>query len=228
MKIVISLGGSLLTADFSSENLRRFTNIIKEISDKSYRLIVVVGGGKIAREYIKISGSFEVPDFKKDYVAIKITQANAALFAASLGDYAEHEIKRGHEEIVEQFNNTEKIVVCGGTVPGQSTDGVSAKLANAIDADLVVNATNVSGVYDSDPKENKNAKKIKKLTHAEFMKIIENNEQAPGKYGLFDIKAVNILEEKHIKLVIIDGSEPNEILWAVEGKHKGSEIHSLK
>ncbi|MCK5042661.1 MAG: UMP kinase [Candidatus Aenigmarchaeota archaeon] len=227
MKIVVSLGGSLLTSDFSSTNIKKYVDAIKEISGKGHRTIVVVGGGKIAREYINIAHDFDVSDFKKDFVAIKLTHANAALFASALGDCAEHEIKYAHDAIVEQFDTTNKIIVCGGTVPGQSTDGVSSELASAIDADIVVNATNVAGVYDSDPKINQDAKKLDKLSHEEFSKIIGENEQAPGKYGLFDIKAVHVLKKKNIKLVIIDGSNPEELIRAINGEHSGSLIHSI-
>ena len=73
MRIVLSLGGSLLTSVFSSDNFVRYAEVIKTISDKGHKLIVVVGGGKIARDYIDIAGGFNASDFDKDYVAIKLT-----------------------------------------------------------------------------------------------------------------------------------------------------------
>jgi len=224
MKLVISLGGSLLTKDFSPGNLEKYACAIKKIASKGHRFVVVVGGGKTAREYIKIADGLNASDTEKDYVAIKATHTNAALFAVALGNCAHACIKTTHDDIIAQYNTSKKIVVCGGTVPGQSTDGVSAKIAGAINAGLLVNATDVSGVYDKNPKEHKNAKKIEKMTYDEFRKILEKNEQAPGKYGLFDLDAIGILKSKKIKLVVVDGTDPEEIINAVEGKHKGTVI----
>ena len=225
MKIVLSLGGSLLTGNFSSESFMRYADVIKAISDNGHKLIVVVGGGKIARDYINVADGFDASDYDKDYVAIKLTWANAALFASALGDYATTKIHTTYDDIADQLNNSDdKVVVCGGIAPGQSTDGVSAKLAAKIDADMVINATNVPGVYDSDPRLNISAKKFDKLTFKEFRKIISQNEQAPGKYGLFDLAGVDILQDKDIDLLVIDATNPNEILQTVNGEHKGTHI----
>lgn len=153
-----------------------------------------------------------------------MTWANAALFASALGDYALTKINTSYDDIAEQFNDTDKVVVCGGIAPEQSTDGVSAKLARAIGADMVINATDVPGVYDSDPRVNISAHKFDNLTFDQFREIISKNEQAPGKYGFFDLAGINILQKVDIDLVVIDGTNPNEILQTVNGEHKGTLI----
>ncbi|NOR85424.1 UMP kinase [archaeon] len=224
MKIIISLGGSLLTSDFSAANIQKYADEIINISKKN-KVIVVIGGGKIARQYIDIADELNCNDYQKDYVAIKLTRANAAIFASALGNYAEQEIKTTYLGITNQYNMSEKIIVCGGTAPGQSTDGVSANLAKKIKADLMINATNIDGVYDKNPAEFKNAKKIDKLSYDQFLDILKNNEQAPGKYGLCDYKAVKILKEKKIPLIVVDGTNPKEIYLAVKGNHHGSTIN---
>ena len=221
MKIVISLGGSLLTSDFSAKNIQKYASEILSIA-KKHKIIVVIGGGKIARQYINIADNLNVDDYKKDYVAIKLTIANAALFAAGLRDKANQEIKTTDLEISEQFKNSKKIIICGGTVPGQSTDGVAANLAKKIKADLMINATNINGVYDKNPTEFKDAKKIDKLDYDNFLSILKNNEQAPGKYGLCDYGAVEILQKEKIPLIVIDGRDPKEISNAIDGTHHGS------
>ena len=55
MKAVISLGGSLLTNPFTAENAKKYTDAIKKIAVKCSKLVVVVGGGKPAREYIEVA-----------------------------------------------------------------------------------------------------------------------------------------------------------------------------
>ena len=193
MKIVISLGGSLLTSDFSAKNIQKYSTEILSIA-KNHKIIVVIGGGKIARKYIDIADDLGVDDYKKDYIAIKLTRANAALFASALGDNCEQEIKTTYLGICDQFKNSNKIIICGGTAPGQSTDGVAANLAKKIKADLMINATNIDGVYTKNPAEFKDAKKIDSLSYDEFLSILKNNEQAPGKYGLCDFLAVKIFK----------------------------------
>jgi uridylate kinase len=97
-------------------------------------------------------------------------------------------------------------------------------LAHKIHADLLINASNVDGVYDSDPKKNPNAKKLDKLTPDKFLKILKG----PGKFCLFDQKAIELLKEKNIKMVIINGTDPQEIIKAVFGGHKGTDITQYK
>ena len=224
MKIVISLGGSLLTSDFSAKNIQKYSTEILSIA-KNHKIIVVIGGGKIARKYIDIADDLGVDDYKKDYIAIKLTRANAALFASALGDNCEQEIKTTYLGICDQFKNSNKIIICGGTAPGQSTDGVAANLAKKIKADLMINATNIDGVYTKNPAEFKDAKKLSSLNYDDFLSILKNNEQAPGKYGLCDYVAVKILKKEKIPLVVIDGKNEKEISLAINGKHHGSTIN---
>ena len=63
------------------------------------------------------------------------------------------------------------------------------------------------------------------MTYLELIKLIENRfTQSPGNYGLFDLKAAKRLEKNKIPLIIIDGTDPPEIIRAVEGGHKGTEV----
>ncbi len=87
---------------------------------------------------------------------------------------------------------------------------------------MLIKASDVDGVYSADPDLDPNAKKYDKLTHDEFLKIIEQNPQTPGEYRLFDLKATKLIRKAKIKTVFIDGNDPEEIVKAVEGKHKGT------
>ena len=57
-----------------------------------------------------------------------------------------------------------KIIIIGGTKPGHSTDYVGAELASKINADKLIIATNVDGVFDKDPNKYKKAKQIREIT----------------------------------------------------------------
>lgn len=223
MKIVLSIGGSLITKDFSGKNLRKYVDVIKKSYKQGHKLVVVIGGGTYAREYIKVSKELKQSSDKQDQIAIEITRANARLVAQSLKNISNQEIPRSYKEAFSIINKC-PVIVSGGMIPKQSTDRVSTDFAAKIKADLLINASNVDGVYDSDPSKNKNAKKYDKLTYAELKKILTANVQSPGKYALFDVSAVRILKQNKIPLVIVNGKNPNEILNAVKGKHKGTTI----
>ncbi len=89
---------------------------------------------------------------------------------------------------------------------------------------MLIKATNVDGVYSSDPRKDPNAKKFEKLSYEDFEKIILKNKQEPGKYSLFDLSAIKIVERSKIKLIVINGEDSEEIIRAIEGKHRGTEI----
>ena len=222
MKVVITLGGSLLTKELSSENFRKYAEVLLKIKEKVERLIVVCGGGKTARKYMKIAKGFNPTLTFLDRIGIVATHLNALALISALGEKAYQKVVRSVEEI--ENIPKEKIIVCGGNEPGHSTDFDAALFAEAIRADLLIKATNVDGVYSSDPRKDPNAKKFEKLSYEDFEKIILKNKQEPGKYSLFDLSAIKIVERSKIKLIVINGEDSEEIIRAIEGKHRGTEI----
>ena len=226
MKIVISLGGSLLTKQFTPENFKKYADVLKKLKNKGHKLVVVCGGGKIAREYRDIAKKFTNDNILLDWIGIQATHMNAFTLIAALGKDAHSVSLKTAQEV--KKNLKDKILVCGGNVPGSSTGYDAALFAEAIKADLLIKASDVDGVYSDDPDKNPNAKKFDKLTHDEFLKIIEKNPQTPGEYRLFDLKATKLIKKNKIKTIFIDGNDPEEIIRAVEGRHKGTVIQFSK
>ena len=75
------------------------------------------------------------------------------------------------------------------------------------------------------PKNHPNAKKIDKLSFTDLEELIKKTvKQAPGEYELFDLKAVKYAAKQKIPLIFIDGSDPEEIIRAVEGGHSGTVV----
>ena len=222
MKIVISLGGSLLTKELTPENFKNYADVLKRLKKKGYKLIVVCGGGKVCREYRDIAKKFKPSNELLDWIGIEATHLNALTLIAALGKDAYPISLRTPEEVKKNFND--KIFVCGGNLPGCSTDYDAALFAQAIKADLLINATDIDGVYSSDPKKDPNAKKFDKLSYDEFEKIMLKNPQTPGEYRFFDLKATRLIKKTKIKTIFVDGRDPEEIIRAVEGKHHGSVV----
>jgi len=225
MKLVISLGGSLLTKEFTPENFKKYADVLKKLKSKGHKIVVVCGGGKVAREYRDIAKKFTKDDVLLDWIGIQATHMNAFTLIAALGKNAYTISLKTAQEVKKNFKD--KILVCGGNIPGSSTGYDAALFAEAIKADLLIKASDVDGVYSADPDKNPNAKKYDKLTHDEFLKIIERNPQIPGEYRLFDLKATKLIKKNKIKTIFIDGNDPEEIIKAVEGKHHGTIIESV-
>ncbi len=114
--------------------------------------------------------------------------------------------------------STDKIVVMGGLQPGQSTNAVAAVLAERSNSKLFINTTNVDGLYDSDPKKNPHAKKFDRISISEVGKILDRAGTRAGEYDLLDHVAIKIISRSGITTKIVDGSDPKNILKAVEGR----------
>lgn len=223
MRIVISIGGSLLTKELAYEHFSKYAEVIKNLA-KKHKIVVVCGGGKPAREFRDIAKNASREE--QDFIGIMATHLNAAALSSVIGKDAYlikwKPLKDALKELKKVFGK--KIAVGGGYDVGTSTDYDAAIFAKTIKSDLIINATNVDGVYSDDPKKNPNAKKFDTLTYQEFIKIISKLEQIPGEYRLFDLKGAKLLKEIKAKLVIIDGSNPEEIVNAVEGNHNGTVV----
>jgi len=157
MRLVISLGGSVLMSDFPEcKNMKAFAEEIGRISE-NHEVFVVVGGGKVARDYIRAARSSGANNTLCDEIGIEVTRLNALLFSSYLPS-APKEIPKTFERAVE-LSKLWKTVVMGGTFPGHTTDATAALLAEYVNADLLLNATSVNGVYSEDPFKNPNAVK---------------------------------------------------------------------
>ena len=223
MKVVISLGGSLLTRDLGAENFESYAGALKELWRMGHQLAVVCGGGKTARGYQEIAKEMGAEPRMLDRIGVLATHLNALLLITSLGEAADERIFKRASDVKRHFGG--RILVGGGYLPGCSTDYRAALFARAVGADLIVNATDYGGVFDKDPGKYSDARQYDNLSFEEFEEIIkERFEQRPGDYGLFDLKATRFIRKNGIRTIIIDGTDPREIIRAVEGGHGGTVI----
>jgi uridylate kinase len=222
MKIVISLGGSLLTRELTPENFKKYADVLKKLKREGHKLVVVVGGGKICREYRDIAKEFTSDNVLLDWIGIQATHLNAFTLIAALRKDAHPVSLKTAQEVKKNFKD--KILVCGGNIPGSSTGYDAALFAEVIKADLLIKASDIDGVYSADPDIDPSAKKYDRLTHDEFLKIIEQNPQTPGEYRLFDLKAAKLIKKNKIRTIFINGEDSEEIVRAVEGKHHGTVV----
>lgn len=231
MKIAISLGGSLLTGKNTDPNItinpktyQKYAETIRTLHNQDHTQMIVCGGGKPARYFINQAKQLDATPDIQDNLGIKSTHINALLFMAALGPIADQSriYQRGSDL---RHAPPNKVLVGGGYKPGSSTDYRAVIFAKYMQADLIINATDIDGVYTKNPKKHADAEKLPTLTCTTLEEIIkQNTRQAPGEYGLFDLKAVRLAKKLDIPIIIIDGTDPEEIVRAVKGTHNGSTI----
>lgn len=215
--IVISIGGSVLVPnDNDGDYIRSLAKLLKKIS-QDYNLIIVTGGGRIARFYINLGRSLGISENDLDELGIGATRLNAHLLIKALGDAVNPDPAMDVEETAELVED-HHIVVMGGTVPGHTTDAVSAMASEKVGAVRLINATNVDGVYDSDPRKNPEAKRFDKMTFDQLNSIVSGEHGKAGPNVIFDPKGAKIIEKMKIPLMVCNGRNLAALENAILGK----------
>lgn len=222
MKIVISIGGSILVSNLEPARIEQYAKVIREIA-MEHEVFVVTGGGIAARDYIRTARALGANEMVCDLLGIDVTRLNATLLIAALGEDAYPQVPKTYEE-AQRAAEIGKIVVMGGVVPGQTTDAVSVMLAELLGAGLVINATSVDGVYTADPNTNPDARKFDTMTPAQLVDIVIRIEMRAGSNSPIDPLAAKIIERCNIPVIVVDGRKPENIINAVNGEHSGTMI----
>lgn len=215
--VVLSLGGSVLVRDDEDESyIRRLAKMLIGLASE-HRIYVVTGGGRIARYYIRTARAFGADERCLDEMGIEVTRMNARLLAIALGEHSCREIPKDYEGAA-KLGRSHSIVVMGGVEPGITTDAVSAKLAERVKADRLVNATSVDGAYTADPNKDRNATRIPKMSHAELVKLVGSSPLGAGPNVVFDPTGAAVLQKCKIALAIVNGRDLPTLKNAIEGK----------
>ncbi|MHA1212537.1 MAG: UMP kinase [Candidatus Heimdallarchaeota archaeon] len=215
---VVKIGGSLLFNDKEQINQNLISNYAKTIrnvfTEKKVKCAIVVGGGKLARKYIASSRALGATEAYNDLVGIEVAKLNARLLIGALGDLAYPDPPSSFQEFQAIFNTTDRIIVCGGFQPGQSTNAVAALIAEMTHAQKLINLTNVDGVYSDDPNKKSGAKLLDKITVKDFASKLLAEGTKAGYYPLFDYTALQIISRSKIPLHFINGEDPNNLIKA--------------
>jgi len=219
-RVVIKLSGRVFDEDAASE-LKKYSTILVEILD-SVQPIVVAGGGKVARQYITIARAFGSDEASLDIMGIEVSRLNARLLIAAIGDNAFPSVPTDLEQ-VSMAAIGGKIIVTGGLHPGQSTNATAALIAEKVKAGKFLNATDVDGIYDSDPNKNKDAKLFKEITVKKCLDLLSSENSAAGAYDLMDIVALKVIERSKIPTLVLR-SDPRTIKNAIVNRATGTRI----
>src|SRR5580658_5280160 len=157
--VVVSVGGSVLVTGAEDEAYLRGLASLLRGCGRSMPLAVTVGGGRTAREYISLGRSMGLTEVELDEIGIDVTRLHARLLAGAVGGPAPDRVPGSIREAVHDLHRASPVIL-GGTEPGHTTDGVAALLAVRLRAARVVNATDVDGVYEDDPRTHPSARRL--------------------------------------------------------------------
>ena len=219
-RIVIKLSGRVFGMD-NVKILKDYAEFLVKIS-KICQPIIIAGGGNIARHYISHARLSGADESTLDELGIEISRLNAKLLIYALKNKAYSHPPTTLQEVKHAVDDG-LIVVAGGLHPGQSTNGTAALIAEKIQAEQFLNATDVDGVYDMDPNKFKKAKKFRRIELKNLKNMLVHEDSIAGGYDLMDIVALKIIERSKIKTRIINAN-PKTIEKAIRGDDVGTKI----
>ncbi|MBI2111748.1 MAG: UMP kinase [Nitrosarchaeum sp.] len=219
-RVVIKLSGRIFGMD-NAKMLKDYASFLVKIS-KICQPIIIAGGGNIARHYIAHARSSGADESTLDELGIEISRLNAKLLIYALKNKAYSHPPTTLQEVRHAVDDG-LIVVTGGLHPGQSTNGTAALIAEKINAEQFLNATDVDGVYDRDPNKFKNAKKFKRIELKNLRNMLVHEDSLAGGYDLMDIVALKIIERSKIKTRILQ-ADIKTLEKAIKGMDVGTEI----
>ncbi len=201
--------------------LKDYATFLVKIS-KICQPIIIAGGGNIARHYITHARSSGADESTLDELGIEVSRLNAKLLIYALKNRAYPHPPITLQE-VRHAVDSDLIVVAGGLHPGQSTNGTAALIAEKTKAAVFLNATDVDGIYDSDPNKNKKAKKFKRIELKKLRRLLVQENSIAGGYDLMDIVALKVIERSKIKTIVLN-SDLKNLEKAIKGLPVGTEI----
>ncbi|WP_254864291.1 UMP kinase [Halovivax gelatinilyticus] len=224
MKVVVSIGGSVLLPEPGSERVSAHAAVVEDLVAEGCRVGCVVGGGGVAREYIGAARDLGANEIELDQIGIDVTRLNARLLIAALSEESVTAPAHDYEGAGEALRRG-NLAVMGGVAPAQTTDAVSAALAEYVDADLLVYATSVPGVYSDDPNETDDATRFEELSATDLVDVIADLEMTAGASAPVDLLAAKIIQRSGMRTIVIDGTDPDRIARAVRsGSHEGTDV----
>lgn len=225
-RVLLKLSGESLAGEekkgINFDIVESFCSAIKKCVDDGVQVAIVVGGGNFWRG--RSSGKMDRT--RADHMGMLATAINAlgvgdtleqagvdvrVMTAISMPQVAEPYIRNRAVRHLEKG----RVVIfgCGTGNPFFSTDTAAALRAVEIDADIIMKATMVDGVYDSDPKKNPDAKRYDRVS---FDEVLAKN------LAVMDSTAASLCKDNNMPILVFSVDEPMNIYKAVCGENIGT------
>ncbi len=225
-RVLLKLSGEVLAGEKGTgidfDKVTEVCKSIKECVDLGVEIAIVVGGGNFWRG--RTSGKMDRT--RADHMGMLATTINSLALCDALeqlGVTARVQTAIEMRQIAEPYIRNKairhlqkgRVVIfgCGTGNPFFSTDTAAALRGVEIGADVIFKATNVDGVYDSDPKTNPNAKKFDTLTHHDVL---------AKELHVMDSTAASLCMDNNIEILVFNLNNPQNIVSAVLGNHNGT------
>ena len=227
-RVLLKLSGEALKGshDFGIDFqfVEKMAAEIKDLVDATgVELAVVIGGGNFIRG---ATAESHIDRATGDYMGMLATMLNAMALQASFEDAGlQTRVLSGLEikEVAESYirrravRHLEKgrvvIFACGTGNPFFTTDTAAALRGAEIDAEVILKATNVDGIYDSDPRKNSDAKLYERVG---FTETLTKNLR------VMDATAISLCREHNIPIIVFDMHQPGNIRKVIEGETIGT------
>ncbi|HVP17872.1 MAG TPA: UMP kinase [Spirochaetia bacterium] len=215
---VISLGGSIIAPKgLDVPFLKGFASLVESYlaADASRKLIIVCGGGSLAREYQAAlrEASPGASGDDQDWVGIAATRVNGELVRRILRPWCIEDLVTDPTAVTVFAG---RVMVAAGWKPGFSTDNDAVVLAQRFSASLVVNLSNIAKVYSADPRTHPGARALEKLSWKEMLEIV-GGEWTPGKNTPFDATAARAAAASRIPVVFAAGGNLDNLSKILNG-----------
>jgi len=199
---VISLGGSRIVPDDVDDD---FIVRFKELIDKHRKIkfVVVCGGGRTARRYIgalrKLGRGVRVQSLE----GIAVTRLHAGFLARFFGREANEDVPLNMKRVAGLLKKN-RVVFCGALryKDKNTSDGTAARLASFLKCSFI-NLTNVAGLYSSDPKRNKKARLISKISWDDFYLKAKKLKFEAGQHFVLDQAAARVIRDEKVVSYIV-------------------------
>lgn len=213
---IISLGGSLIIPDqLDIDFLKDFQSLILSHTSKGKKFVIITGGGKINSRYNEAARKLSNPsDIDLDWIGISALKLNAEFIRVIFAEYANAKVV---DNLSNPFSFEKSIVIGSAFEPGHSSDYDAILAAKNLGAKKLINLSNIDYVYDSDPRVNKNAKKIERISWADYRKIIPK-EWVSRLSSPFDPTAAAAAERAGIEVIIMNGKPIDNLSRCLNGE----------
>jgi len=230
-RVLIKLSGEFLKDKeniISFEKLDDITSDIKEIQKNGVKIGLVVGGGNILRG-LEGSRKYQISSAQLDELGMAATTINggaislalkkkkisstvlsAIPISSSIGS------KYSRDKAIDLLEKNHIVIFVGGTGnPFFTTDTAAVLRALQINADILLKATNVDGIYDKDPNKFSDAKLYKKLNYKDALS---------QNLKIMDLTAFSLAMEHNLPLVVFNGKVKNNLRKVIMGNNIGTII----
>lgn len=230
-RILLKLSGEVLgseTESINSDFTRKIAKSVAEIHELGVQVAVVIGGGNIWRGATASHAGMDRTT--ADYMGMLATIINGMALQDALekmGVYTRVQTAIEMKNVAEPFirrravRHLQKkrvvIFVAGTGNPYFSTDTAAALRASEINAEVILKATKVDGVYDSDPRKNPKAKRYEKLTFIDALK---------NRLKVMDSTAFSLCMDNDVPIIVFDMFKPGNLKSVVLGKKVGTLVCS--